>query len=236
MSGSLWTNGVGRPLLIGLCLVSLSGTLLMAGERVSVDSPKRAWGTEQLLGEPDTMAAGDIQTAWASLTPDGKREWIIVGYADAVSARTISIHETYNPGAVDRVTAFDPDGNEVVAWEGEDPTPKGSGKGISVIPVRLDFPVRQFKIYIDSPAVSGWNEIDAVGLTSVDGETQWAVEAEASTTYAAQSSAPATVPAAATVQRIQELEAEVKALREEVDRLKSIEAELKEIRKLLEDR
>ncbi|QDU37508.1 hypothetical protein Mal4_18220 [Maioricimonas rarisocia] len=236
MSGLLRMGGVGGRLLMGLVLLPLSSGAVTAGERVTVDTPKRAWGTEQLLGEPDTMVAGDIQTAWASLTPDEKREWIIVGYENAVAARTLSIHETYNPGAVDRVTAFDSEGNEVVAWEGEDPTPKGSGKGISVIPIRLDFPVQRVKIYINSPAVSGWNEIDAVGLTSAEGETQWAVEAEASTTYAAQSVAVVEASDSVMMQRIEALDAEVKSLRAEVERLKAIEAELKEIKKLLQDR
>src|SRR6266550_2670666 len=30
----------------------------------------RAWSVEQATGPPDTGVSGDIQTAWASLTPD----------------------------------------------------------------------------------------------------------------------------------------------------------------------
>ena len=41
-------------------------------------------------------------------------------YENAVMPKTLAIHETYNPGAVDKVTVFDADGEEVIAWEGED--------------------------------------------------------------------------------------------------------------------
>lgn len=218
-----------------IALAALQGPVL-AGEVVTLETPKRSWGTEQILGIPDTMMAGDIETAWASETADEKREWVIVGYENAVMPKTLAIHETYNPGAVDKVTVFDADGEEVVAWEGADPTPQGSGKGISVIPLKVDFEVQRLKIYVNSPAVSGWNEIDAVALTSSTGEVQWAVEAEASTTYAAfTGDVPATTIITIEAQRLEQLEAEVAALREEVDRLKTIEAELREIKELLRD-
>ena len=37
-------------------------------------------------------------------------------------------------------------------------------KGVSAIPLKVKFKVSKVKIYIDSPSVSGWNEIDAIGL------------------------------------------------------------------------
>lgn len=227
-----WAGG---PIVAGLISCFLVPGALFAADVVTADTPKRAWGMEQALGEPDTLIAGDIQTAWASLTSDEQREWLIVEFAEPVKPKTLSIHETYNPGAVDKVTVFDPEGKEVVAWEGTDPTPQGSGKGISVIPIKVDFLAKRFKIYVDSPAVSGWNEIDAVGLTSSGGELQWAAKAEASTTYATQTAAePPFV--AVDAARITRLENEMKALKAEVERLKAIEAELKEIKALLKER
>lgn len=220
----------------GLLVLAALQQSILAGDRATLETPKRSWGTEQILGEPDTMAAGDIETAWASESADEQREWVIVGYENPVRPRTLAIHETYNPGAVDKVTVFDGDGNEVIAWEGDDPTAQGSGKGISVIPLKVDFEIQRLKIYVNSPAVSGWNEIDAVALTSSTGEVQWASEAEASSTYAAFTTTGTPEPfITIESQRLEQLEAEVQALREEVDRLKNIEAELREIKERLRD-
>src|SRR5207249_3734559 len=75
------------------------------------------------------------------------------------------------------------DGEEVEVWKGQDPTPVGSIRGVSVIPVRVNFKTNRVKLYIRSREVGGWNEIDAVGL-SAGGKTHWASAADASSTYA----------------------------------------------------
>lgn len=155
-----------------------------SGQVISGPGAKRSWGPEQAAGAPDTLVAGDQSTAWASRSPDDSEEWLICEYETAVMLASVSVHETYNPGALYKVTAFNAAGEEVVAWEGEDPTPRGEPKGISVIPVKLDFATRRIKLYIDSPAVPGWNEIDAVGIESEDGDKQWAINIECSSTYA----------------------------------------------------
>ena len=54
------------------------------------------------------------------------------------------------------------EGREVVLWSGTDPTPVGSEKGVSKIalkPSALRFRTKRLKLYIDSRAVPGWNEI-----------------------------------------------------------------------------
>ena len=81
-------------------------------------------------------------------------------------------------------------------WKGADPTPTADGMGVSEIPVKVAFKTNRVKIYIDSPSVPGWNEIDAVGLRDKNKTMHWAVAAEASTTYAAPYPADGSVPAA----------------------------------------
>jgi hypothetical protein len=144
----------------------------------------RNWGPEQATGEPDTPGAGDIPTAWASLTEDAQKEWLLLEYAEPVAAAGIKIYETYNPGAVSKVSVLTQDGEEVEVWVGKDPSPAGSVMGVSEISFRTDFKTKRVKIYIDSPSVRGWNEIDAVELIDTEGKSQWAVSAEASSTYA----------------------------------------------------
>jgi beta-lactamase regulating signal transducer with metallopeptidase domain len=171
----------------GIFLIDDSGRTVIldvSGQVISGPGAKRSWGPEQATGVPDTLVAGDQSTAWASRSPDDSEEWLICEYETAVMLASVSVHETYNPGALYKVTAFNESGEEVVAWEGADPTPRAEPEGISVIPVKLDFATKRIKLYIDSPAVPGWNEIDAVGIESEDGDKQWAINIECSTTYA----------------------------------------------------
>jgi hypothetical protein len=131
--------------------------------------------------------AGDIPTAWATATPDGQAEWLELSYAEPVVAKSIQVHETCSPGAVVRITAFGPDGKEVEAWRDPAgaPRPDATGQARRVLdaPVSLNFPGNRVKLYIDSPNVPGWNEIDAVGLIDAAGQAHWAAGATASSVY-----------------------------------------------------
>jgi len=144
----------------------------------------RPWGPEQLIGEPDSRGAGDSRKAWASRTADEQKEWILLKYEKPIRPLHIEIYENYNPGAVYKVSVYNETGAEIEGWTGQDPTPIDSKRGISRIPLKLDFKTQQVKIYLDSVRVPGWNEIDAVGLIDETGNTHWAVAAEASSTYA----------------------------------------------------
>jgi hypothetical protein len=145
--------------------------------------PKRNWGPEQATGEPDTPGAGDIVTAWASATPDGQDEWLLLEYAEPVVPTAVLVHETFNPGALERVTAFGLDGKEYELWKGKDPTPVGAPRGISEVKFKAGFKTNRIRIHLASTRVPGWNEIDAVGLRDSEGKVQWARAVEASSTY-----------------------------------------------------
>ena len=160
-------------------LASLSCCLACLGQQQG-----RAWGPEQASGPPNTPGHGDIQTAWASLTEDAQDEWLVLTYETAVVPATVEVHETYNPGALVRVSAFTPAGAEVAVWEGTDPVARGSGRGVAAIPVAAEFATTKVKLYLNSTGVPGWNEIDAVALVDAAGNRQWAQQVEASSTYA----------------------------------------------------
>ena len=160
-----------------------------AGERM-VEAPvdgavsKRSWGPEQATGEPDTLEAGDISTAWAPLEQDAGEEWLRLEYDRAVDIAEVRVRETHNPGAISKVTALLANGTEVTLWEGVEPA--------AAAPVEMAFRVpdtvnaKSVKVYLDTKRVPGWNEIDAVQLVGRDGTRQWAAQASASSTYAEQ--------------------------------------------------
>jgi len=94
--------------------------------------PKRSWGTEQVLGPPDTPNAGDAPTAWASLEATAGAEWLALGFDTTVELAQIRIRETYNPGAISKVTTV-VNGAEVVLWEGT--AAKARGMRDFIVPV-----------------------------------------------------------------------------------------------------
>jgi len=144
---------------------------------------QRDWGPEQLVGPPNTHAAGDIPTAWAPLSSQGGRdEWLQVNYDQVVDISEIRVRETHNPGAIAKLAAVLPDGQEVVIWEGVTPPTEAPADTGFAAPAGLQ--AQSVKIYLDRTRAPGWNEIDAVELVGRDGTRQWANSATASTTYA----------------------------------------------------
>ena len=156
------------------------------------------WSPRQATGPPDTPTPGDRVTAWASAYPDVAGDWLELSYPNAVVPRSVKVYESYNPGAVCRVTAFKADGTEINAWQGTDPTPTTAPSGTSDIPVSVPFATNRIRIYLASEKVPGWNEIDAAGLVGADGQLQWASDARASSFYGdSRASASSTTPAPA---------------------------------------
>ena len=143
-----------------------------------------AWNPDQAAGSPDTLQAGDFGSAWASLGTDDKEEWLDLEYDHPVLASSIAIYETFNPGAVERVTIFDASGKEVEVWKGEDPVIIENGKGIATIEVDPPVETKRVKVYVASTKVTGWNEIDAVAITDELGAVYYATSATASSTFA----------------------------------------------------
>jgi hypothetical protein len=145
---------------------------------------KRSWGPEQVVGEPDTLQAGDIPTAWAPLQQDGGEEWLKLDYETSVDIAEVRVRETHNPGAVSKITAFLANGSEVTIWEGVEPKSEPPVEMAFAVPNSIN--AKSVKVYLDTKRVPGWNEIDAVQLIGRDGSQQWAKQASASSTYAEQ--------------------------------------------------
>jgi hypothetical protein len=155
----------------------------LASELYRLQNPGPHWEPAQATGPPNT-AAGDGVTAWCPLSADGQQEWLVLEYDEAVVPTAIIVHANHNPGALRRVSHFPKFGVEQTLWEGNDPTPMTATAGVSRLPVSSGIKTKRIKIYIDSPAVPDWNEIDAVGLEYGDkNQVIWAERATASSSY-----------------------------------------------------
>jgi hypothetical protein len=127
------------------------------------------WNAIQALGMPDTYPVhDDFTNAWASATDDDQREFLELGYDNPTPINSVSIYETYNPGAVDKVSVRNPNtGQWEQVWSGT-AAPAGTTSRIFTVSFPLtSFPVDAIRLDFNSPAVPDWNEIDAVGISDL---------------------------------------------------------------------
>ena len=104
-------------------------------------------------------------TAWAAGSADDQEETLELTFDQEVVPTGIEIYETYNPGAVALIEAFDPEADAwEVLWEGASDT---AGEELAVFSPELtpvEFATNRIRLTIDEPLIPGWNEIDAVKL------------------------------------------------------------------------
>jgi outer membrane protein OmpA-like peptidoglycan-associated protein len=131
-----------------------------------------AYGQEyratQVLNKPNKMPdVGDSPCAWAPSLPNGAaEEWIKVGFEKAIPLRQVAIAENFNPGAINKVFAFDPSGKEVLIYEFA-PTPptKETGRLFTIFPKDSSLIANAIKVVLQPGRVQGYNQIDAIGIS-----------------------------------------------------------------------
>ena len=133
-----------------------------------------SWSANQVIGPPDVFPAyGDIEEAWAAETTGDQREFFELKFKTAVHAEEVLIYETYNPGAVD--TAYLRDASTDtwhMIWSGTAMAPYDvdSSRIFRITFDRTVYRTDAVRLAINTPAVSSWNEIDAVALLSSEKE------------------------------------------------------------------
>lgn len=157
-------------IVILLFIVPLPGQVRYASSVIAFSSEynSTSWSASQLLGQPNVYPNyGDIAGAWASTTQDGQREFLVLGFSDPGPIQSIAIYETYNPGAVDTIYVKNPGtGQWQVVWSGTATAASPQARIVVANFTMTSFNVSEVRIAINSPTVSGWNEIDAVGISS----------------------------------------------------------------------
>lgn len=134
------------------------------GKSSQYSSP--GYSAEQALGSPDTCACGDSTTAWSPYTRDGSREWISVAFNSVAVASGVYVHETSAPGAVVEVEISTSAADGPMDWN---QVYSGAAAAAPcdrwiLYPFEATSDVQAVRLTLDSVAVSGWNEIDAIGL------------------------------------------------------------------------
>jgi len=124
------------------------------------------WSADQMLGPPDVYPDGvDDPRAWASLTADGQPEYVDLQFSDPAPIDFVSVYETFNPGAVSSVLVLNAGtGLFEQVWSGTAAAAPDAARIFTVTFPQTPYPVGVVRIQLNSPAVPGWNEIDAVAI------------------------------------------------------------------------
>lgn len=123
------------------------------------------WSASRVLGPTDVYPrSGDDVNAWASLEQDSAVEFLELAVPRG-RIRSVEVYETYNPGAVTHIELVTADGRRHNVYSGE---PSAMSEPAFVR--RADFSctneeIVAVRVTLDSRAVAGWNEIDAVAVT-----------------------------------------------------------------------
>jgi hypothetical protein len=127
-----------------------------------------SYAANKALGIPDVYPNhGDLVNSWASYSPDDSREFIELGFDTVQTVIKIEIYETNLPGAIDTVYLRSVDSGKwkkIYSRPAETDLPAEARiKSIHLVETTELFDA--IRIALNSPAVAGWNEIDAVALT-----------------------------------------------------------------------
>ena len=121
-----------------------------------------------MLGTPNVYPNYGVSTnAWISNTPDGQREYLVLGFANAQAINFVDIYETANTGAVDTVFVKNP---TTLAWDMVyNRTATVAPPTLVAKKTRIGFPitayaVSEIRLAINSQVVAGYNTIDAVSI------------------------------------------------------------------------
>lgn len=126
-----------------------------------------AYRSKQILGVPNKLPDfGDSPCAWSPADADGRNEeWIKVGFDKTIPLKQIAIAENFNPGAVVRVYAYDAAGREYLVSETPAAQQAVKGRMLHIFP-KQTIQANAVKVVLQPGKVSGFNQIDAIGISS----------------------------------------------------------------------
>jgi outer membrane protein OmpA-like peptidoglycan-associated protein len=124
----------------------------------------------QLLGKPNKLPQAESgASAWRSAQPDAGEEWIKVGFETPMEIRQVVIAENFGAGCVTTVVAYDSQNKEYTLYKSKpEATKRGAGMHRIWLPQLTSFKVAAIKVVLNTKFVAGWNEIDAIGISSSD--------------------------------------------------------------------
>jgi OmpA-OmpF porin, OOP family len=124
------------------------------------------YSSRQILGEPNALpVGGDNPFAWSPKRQTGP-QFITVGFPEIMEIDQIAIGECYNPGAISKVIAIEPNGKEhLINQFSPKPIRQDSRLLHIFLEERSPWPVKFIRIELDCDRVPGFNSIDFVAVS-----------------------------------------------------------------------
>ena len=125
---------------------------------------------EHALGKPNSLpTGGDTPMAWAVEQEDDHESrdeaTLKLGYTSPMKIQQVAIAENCAPGAVERVVLTDTDGDEHEIYTAEPTSAGEKGRMLNIFFPMTSYKVESVTLTLQPGKVSGWNEIDAVGIS-----------------------------------------------------------------------
>jgi len=123
------------------------------------------YAAQQVLGEPNVLPnPGDNPNAWMPRRSD-RIDFIKVGFENPMKVQQVAIAESYHPGAISEIYFYDSNGREyLINTFTPRPLPV-EGRLLNVYINETDYEVAAVKVVIDGSTVTGYNAIDAIGIS-----------------------------------------------------------------------
>jgi hypothetical protein len=119
----------------------------------------------QAIGINDSADAVDSPTAWAAAEDDAGTETLELTFDVPVNPYALAIVESFNPGAITLVEAYDADADAwTILYEGGAAPIEETSRVFFPELTSVDFTTSQIRLTLDTAAVPGSNQIDAVQL------------------------------------------------------------------------
>ena len=125
----------------------------------------RQYSAKQVLGKPNVLPnLGASPNAW-SPKKKSRMEYIKVGFDKPMRIRQVAIAETHNPGGIEKIYAYDNNGNEYLLNTFESKFLPIEGRLLRFIFDETQYEVTALKLVINGKAIKGHFGIDAVGIS-----------------------------------------------------------------------
>jgi outer membrane protein OmpA-like peptidoglycan-associated protein len=133
---------------------------------------------QQILGKPNVLPAiWQSPCAWSPARPEARQdEWIKVGFEKAISVKQIAVAESFGAGAISAIILYDLENKGHLIYKNQrTESASTQGKMLNIyLKQKTTYKVKSVKIKLNTIDVSGWNNIDAIGIS----ESEITIKAE----------------------------------------------------------
>ncbi|MBC8172313.1 MAG: PD40 domain-containing protein [Chitinophagales bacterium] len=165
----------GKVFWVFIFIISFSsftyGEIMWANKLLSYSSQldEKAYSAKQALGPPSKLPSlGDCGCAWSTSMPNNNlEEFIRVGFEKRIKVRQIIVSENFNAGSIKAIYLFDQYNIPHLVYERTKINAE-YGRVFTIAIPETDFATNDLKLVLDTESVAGYNQIDAIGISSAE--------------------------------------------------------------------